>query len=223
MKRALILFTLLASPAFAQTYPAARFASVNLGGIGASSILGTGTGLPLETGPTSRTAGDVVKFNTDGSLADSAILASSLATVTAYTDCASTATFTAATVGDLSVAYTTQVCKYARIPLGSNYLTFIEESIAFTPTFTTASGNIRFALPVAPVSTGLTATLNFSSTPLFTWPSTATQIALAITNAGSWATLMWTKSASASGTTNISALTSGTAYSFTFSGSYFSQ
>lgn len=52
-----------------------------------------------------------------------------------------TPTFTTATVGDLSVAYTTQLGVYRRIGDG----VFFRMRVAFTPTYTTASGQARFS------------------------------------------------------------------------------
>lgn len=60
-----------------------------------------------------------------------------------------TPTFTCATVGDLSVAYTTQYGSYTRI----GNIVILNVGLLCTPTFSTASGQIRIAgLPYSSIS-----------------------------------------------------------------------
>jgi hypothetical protein len=66
-----------------------------------------------------------------------------------YTDTTSfSPVFTFVTPGDLSVAYSTQVGEYLQI----GALVFVGVNLVFTPTYTTASGNVRISMPVAMIS-----------------------------------------------------------------------
>ena len=57
----------------------------------------------------------------------------------------------------------------------------------------------------------------------FTWPGSASYIAMNIPSGVSYANIAGYKTATASAILNLSGLTSGTAYTFSFNGSYFSQ
>lgn len=85
---------------------------------------------------------------------------------------------TFATPGDLSVVYTVQVGRYAVLAGGAVY---VEVSVTFTPTYTTASGEFRISglpnamqsLNVSGVDHALPLTVINSA---FTWPASATQV-----------------------------------------------
>lgn len=76
-----------------------------------------------------------------------------------------TPVFTCATPGDLSVSYGTRTADYTRV----GRLVFINMTMNFTPTYTTASGNISITgLPISVASTVATAAPSFDRAPAFT-------------------------------------------------------
>lgn len=85
-----------------------------------------------------------------------------------------TPTFTFATPGDLSNAYTTQLGDYYRI--GS--LVFINLQLNVTPTFTTASGTVRIGgLPFITKTSSMTPVLPVQcSAPAIAWPGGRTAV-----------------------------------------------
>lgn len=93
-----------------------------------------------------------------------------------------TPTFTFATVGDLSVSYAVQTGYYWRV----GKLIFISMTIRCTPTYTTATGDIRFGgLPFTVSGTTNyrgTATISESST----WPTSATGLLSAFQNSNTY-------------------------------------
>jgi hypothetical protein len=85
-----------------------------------------------------------------------------------------TPTFTFATVGDLSVAYNTQVGYYAQV----GALVVATFNLVFTPTYTTASGNAKITLPLTVLNAAAGQRSPISITTI-TYPVGATFIILA--------------------------------------------
>jgi hypothetical protein len=129
-----------------------------------------------------------------------------------------TPTFTCATPGDLSFAYTTQQGFYVRI----GNIVFYVMSVRGTPTFTTASGQIQVGgLPITPSQAHgdcLGISVNNSA---FTYPVGTTQVAVQTLGAGG--NLGWIAfgSAVASSTVTMANITTGVAFNAQYSGSYF--
>lgn len=135
-----------------------------------------------------------------------------------YTDCASSATVTAATPGDLSVAYTTQQCKYYSWQVAGSHATYLWVTLTFTPTYTTASGNVRINLPVTSFGPGYQNLTIGSPMGAFTWTGTPNQLGISVPSVQNYAIVTIYKSATANSALNITALTSGTSYSLNFGG-----
>lgn len=128
-----------------------------------------------------------------------------------------TPTFTFSTVGDLSVAYTTQSGLYRRIGKAM----FFRQRVAFTPTFTTSSGTARFgALPYAvnSGSGGGGATISLGNNNL-TFPAGVTYIIASPAASNTYSSI--TGVGSAAGTTlGVAHFVSGTAFDVTIVGTY---
>jgi len=130
-----------------------------------------------------------------------------------------TPTFTFATPGDLSVAYTSQHGSY--IKLGK--LVYFQLALSCTPTFSTASGNIRIAgLPVATQNVALEShsfPVSYSSVN-FVWPSSATQLMAKAAQGATYMELFGMKSGATSANLTTASVTSGVACTLFISGAY---
>lgn len=136
-------------------------------------VASTGSGAPVRaTSPTLTTpvlgAASATSINFGGT------------SLSAYAEGTFTPTFTLATAGDLSVVYTVQNGFYTRI----GRVCFVQYDMAFTPTFTTGSGTLRFA--GLPFTTTLASTSSaiYQTSVGFTWPVGTTSIS-AVTDASS--------------------------------------
>lgn len=126
-----------------------------------------------------------------------------------------TPTFTANTVGDLSVSYSTQVGWYRRI----GDMAYFQINLICTPTFTTASGNLLIAgLPITPSVIDTPIPINQVSG--FTWPAGRTFLTCAITSS-SRLTIISSGSAVAPSVLTTTSIVSGAAISIYCGGSYF--
>ncbi len=129
-----------------------------------------------------------------------------------YTSWTPVVTFT--TPGDLSVAYATQVGGYELV--GNIYV--INFNLVFTPTFTTASGNLTITgLPAASNSTTGNIAVGNCYTSGMTWPASYTSLALQITAGSQLIGLVASKTAASATnfaatnfTTNVAATIIGT-------------
>jgi hypothetical protein len=83
-----------------------------------------------------------------------------------------TPTVTFATPGNLTVSYVTRQGVYYRV----GRLVFVTVALRFTPTYTTASGNLRIPLPVPPLPTPTTQQLAAQINTTSTWQSGATSV-----------------------------------------------
>lgn len=124
--------------------------------------------------------------------------------------------FTLSTLGDLSVAYTVQLGEYTML---GNMVCFTA-SVAFTPTYTTATGNASISTPFTngPVAAAVTI---YSATDATIWPVGTTQMIGQIVAATSVVRIQGQGSAvSGVSFTNVH-FVSGTAYALRVSGCYF--
>lgn len=128
-----------------------------------------------------------------------------------------TPTVTPSTPGDWSVAYSTQSGYSVR----QGALVFVKGSLTFTPTFTTASGQIQFSLPVTSPADGLNSMLTVGP-PInaFAWPNTDTVVVMNVPPAKNYGLLTFFKSGAGSATMTCSNITSGNTYTVTWSGTY---
>jgi hypothetical protein len=127
-----------------------------------------------------------------------------------------TPTFTCATPGDLSVSYSTQTGNYVRV----GDLVYINLRMNFTPTFTTASGALRFAgLPFTIGGSDISIAPSVLSNE-FTWPTSKTQIAVALQISTTYALLKGLGSAQNSVNLTMSEIVSGSSTGIGFSGTY---
>jgi hypothetical protein len=132
---------------------------------------------------------------------------SSLSTYTATTTW--TPVFTFATVGNLSVAYTTQNGYYMQI--GS--VVFANFAIAFTPTFSTSAGNAQITgLPISSHNSSNNVATGSCYTNLFTYTTSTTMCVPEIVSNSSIIILSSSGSGAANGNLTISNFTTGTAY-----------
>lgn len=128
-------------------------------------------------------------------------------------------TFTTNTVGDLSVSYASNTCYYTRI----GAIVFVQYSMVFTPTYTTASGALRFAgLPYTVNNTSSIASVLNVESP-FTFPAGATIIFGVATQNQTYITLQTEGSATAPANLTVanSGLTSGVQYTIGIAGFYY--
>ncbi len=129
-----------------------------------------------------------------------------------YTSWTPVVTFT--TPGDLSVSYGAQVGAYNKI--GSMYT--IVFTLIFTPTFTTASGNLTITgLPVASNATTGNIAVGSCYTSGMTWPTLYTSLALQITEGSQFIGLIASKTAATA--TNFAATNFTTGVAVTIIGS----
>jgi hypothetical protein len=173
-----------------------------------SGTLTTCTGLPISTGISGLGTGVAT------ALGLATIGVSNPALTIAQTNF--TPTLTAATPGDLSVAYSTQTGRY--ITIGE--LVYFYYLLVCTPTFSTASGALRFdGLPYAPQqSTSFAGISNISAG--FTWPSTTTSVSFITTSGQTYLNIYGHKSATASVIFNVTTIVSGVAITVAGSGIY---
>lgn len=137
-------------------------------------------------------------------------------TLDTYTVTTWAPTFTTATVGDLSVSYSNQGGFYIKI----GRMVWIYATLTFTPTFTTASGNLLFSgLPVNP-DLSLCVIAIGTITSGFTWPSTTTSPVLQTTSGSANLALVGLKSATNAVNFTTASIVSGVAISIVFSGIY---
>lgn len=118
------------------------------------------------------------------------------------------------TPGDLSVAYTTQAGSYSKVgPLVTFYL-----DLAFTPTYTTASGALTVSVPPAAPTTGVWAA-SLRTVGTITWPAGVTTISALVGTTN--IQLVGLKSAGAVTSFTTAQYLSGVAYTLRLSGCYF--
>lgn len=128
-----------------------------------------------------------------------------------------TPTVTAATVGDLSVSYATQVGIYKR----HGNVVYIDVTLTFTPTYTTASGAVRFAgLPFAAVASSSPSALVLTDITAFTWPASRTQLVPVVNLGATYATIQGLGSAVSPADLAITDKASGSSAIVRFRGSY---
>jgi hypothetical protein len=185
-------------------------ATVNQVGVGLSGSTGTGTFVG-STSPTLITP-------TLGVVTATSINFGGNPLANYVDNTAFTPTFTCATPGDLSFAYTQQTGFYVRI----GNIVFYVMSVRGTPTFTTASGQIQVGgLPIISSQTNgdcLGICINNSA---FTYPVGTTQVAVQTLGAGGTLGWMAFGSAVASATVTMANITTGVAFNAQYSGSYF--
>lgn len=122
---------------------------------------------------------------------------------------------TFATPGDLSVSYSQQVGNFVEV----NNIVFFNIFLGFTPTFTTASGQLRITnLPETAVNGEFTLPISLAQS--FNFPANTTMLS-AITIAGqSYATVVASGSGVAAANLTTTELTSSGNYFLTLSGFY---
>lgn len=126
-----------------------------------------------------------------------------------------TPTVTFATPGDLSVAYTTQSGFYAKV----GPLVFVTYILIFTPTYTTASGNLVISQPPAAITAGTNWPWPVSLLSAATWPASTTTVVVRGVSTGILVTGLGSTGVNTAFTTTQ--FVSGTAYNLQFSGFYF--
>ncbi len=139
--------------------------------------------------------------------------------LSSYVDSTFTPTMTCGSVNDLSVAYANQTGIYQRI----GNMVYVNVRIQFTPTFTTASGQVQFAgLPI-PCQTGNG--VGWSGSVSFfagsaTWPIGTTSISVSVEAGASFCSLTCLGSAVAGSFLQMSGLATGVQYHLVFSAMY---
>jgi hypothetical protein len=125
---------------------------------------------------------------------------------------------TFATPGDLSVSYTTQTGKYFKI----GKLVFVQLSLTFTPTYTTASGEFRISgMPGSAASGALDNGLELvNGSTGFTYPASCTWASARLPQNSSFIRLYGHGSGVASTVLQAAQVPSGTAKTITISGCY---
>jgi len=127
------------------------------------------------------------------------------------------ATVTFATPGDLSVSYSTQAGTYTR----RGNRVEIDVSLGFTPTFTTAAGQLRIGgLPFTIGSSQATAGTVRDITAGFTWPASRTQVVAVPISSQTYCTIQCLGSAQNPSDMSASNMTSASAHTLRFSASY---
>jgi hypothetical protein len=128
-----------------------------------------------------------------------------------------TATVTFATPGDLSVVYTVQSINYQRV--GRYVTAFIE--LAYTPTFTTASGEFRISgLPYTSAAEGGGPISNVNIGAFASWAGTGTQLEAVVPAATAYVILRASKAAANAAPQQASNITSGSSAILRFSVRY---
>lgn len=205
----------------ANLLPAADAATARTA-LGLATIASSGSGADLTAntvtlGKIATQADQTFLGNVSGGVAQpSALTVAQVLTAIGYEVGTFTPTATYATVGDLSVAYTIQAGTYFK--MGKQLNVFFR--IAFTPTFTTASGNFTIAgLPYASKATD-TPIGAIDVPTAFTWPASRTQLVSRM--AGSATTLNISAQGTGVGSTFLTAsnITSGVACEIRGSFSY---
>lgn len=181
-----------------------------------STVVSTKLSSNLSTTVSLSTAlGDVSSsISTALSSATSAVASLSTAIpVTARTTFMPTITF--ATPGDLSVAYTIQTGAYVKV--GPLVLFWI--SLAFTPTYTTASSNFEISLPPPTVTDNEWASADIRNLSALTWPAGTTEVIAVLTTT----TILIQGVGSAAAATNFTTtqFPSGVAATIRIAGYYF--
>jgi hypothetical protein len=126
-----------------------------------------------------------------------------------------TPTFTFATVGDLAVAYTTQLGVYSRI----GDMVFFNYVLVFTPTFTTSAGAARFSgLPITPGIVTYCVIGNKSAN--LTFPAGSTQICAAPSSGNAWFNLVGFGTATAQTALTTTSFVSTQSHTVAVSGMY---
>lgn len=125
-----------------------------------------------------------------------------------------TPTFTFATPGDLSVSYATQIGRYRRI----GKLIYVNASLKFTPTHSTASGSANFDVPIA-FNSGQSSYFVVRIVSSMTWPTGATN-AILNTNSGTKLILQGMGTGIAAAAFTPTNFASGVQYDVRFSGVY---
>lgn len=133
-------------------------------------------------------------------------------TLALETDGTWTPVATFATPGDLSVVYTRQIGKYTKI--GNLYFIYID--IAFTPTFTTASGN--FSITGAPVTPANNIGLSINTAAPFIYPASHLWLSMSHSASTNAITITSFASAVAAAILASTAFTSGTPVVITANG-----
>lgn len=175
-----------------------------------------------ELGLDVQAANEVFAGPASGSPAVPAFRALTLADITAALDYAATTftpTVTFATPGDLSVAYATQTGFYVRI----GTLVFVSIALSFTPTHTTASGNVRFSglpLTVAQVNNIMQADLVTNSV---TWPAGTTYLLGLAVNTTNYIELRSEGSGASRASWTVTQFPTGTARAVNLTGVYFTS
>lgn len=125
---------------------------------------------------------------------------------------------TFATPGDLTVTYTSQVGQYTRV----GQLVFISIRLAFTPLYTTASGDFQITgLPFTSASGGTPFTFAISDIGAgFTWPASTTSVAAQISGNSAVMVLRGSGNGVVSSTFTTSNLPSNLVKTLTISGCY---
>jgi hypothetical protein len=143
---------------------------------------------------------------------------SALATDGYVTKTSFTPTFSFATVGDLSVAYSSQAGQWSRI----GKIVFYNLNIGCTPTFTTSSGSLELNLVGLPTSDS---TLNCggqltSQTAGLTWPASKTMVIARVGANSTKINLIGFQTASATATISTTGVVSGAAVTIAVTGWY---
>ena len=128
---------------------------------------------------------------------------SSLSAYVEFTSSLPVITF--ATLGNLSVAYSTQLGRYTRVGDLVTYTFYV----AFTPTYTTASGNLQISVPIANNSVAATGHA-FVQSPTF--PTGCTSLAIEIPGGGTNILLVASGSGTATALFTNTQFVSGTGY-----------
>jgi hypothetical protein len=119
-------------------------------------------------------------------------------------------------MGDLSVSYSVQTGTYTKIGI----LVMVNIALTFTPTFTTATGNLQISnMPFAGAATGYSINV-LSTSSNMVWPVGRTQMCGAIISGTTNLILSCFGSAVNASNFAITNLTSGVATAITLSGLY---
>ncbi len=197
--------------------------AVSRGGTGISSF---GTGVATALGQNVTGSGGIALVNSPTFVTPVLGAASATSinfggnTLNTYTDSTFTPTMTCGNPGDLSVAYSNAFGTYVRI--GS--IVHVNVRFSFTPTFTTASGQVRFAgLPFATVGTGglgWSGSVTFIAGNAPTWPVGVTSITAVAEDSSSYVFIAGFGTAIVSSSLQMSGLTTGNTYTIGFTVTY---
>lgn len=140
-------------------------------------------------------------------------------TLSNYVDGTFTPTMTCSSPGDLSVAYANQTGVYQRI----GNMVFVNVRIQFTPTFTTASGQVQFA--GFPIPCQVTNGIGWAGSVGFfsgasSWPVGATSLSVLVESGASFCSLTALGSAVGSSSLQMSGLATGVQYQLVFTAVY---